>query len=1196
MNTNKLKTFAKNARLILLKGVRQRLSYWGFDENGNVVEEVTPIEGGYMFRGEAYNDPTVYKKWTNLKSAIKRHTFEDIVEEAAYTWFNRLIAIKILEKNGYVDPVYEYVSDELQDPVILHKARKGDTVELRDDERKLLSQYIVDSKDEEAFGLLIMAYCRNQKLLNRIFGRIDDYTELLLPNNLLSGGGIVEHINSTEAITDDDYKQVELIGWLYQFYISDRKDEVFAGFKKKKKARPEDIPAATQIFTPKWIVKYMVENTVGRIWLDLHPDSTIRDEMKYLVEPADKENYKPEPIIKDVTELTLMDPASGSGHILVEGFDLLMKMYLEEGYTTKNAVERILKNNLYGLEIDDRAAQLANFAVLMKAASYDTDILRCDLGSNVFIFPEAVTFTKGEINLFLGSDTRQYSDELESALSEINIGKNVGSALVLKLSPNLIKIINRQYNNYKDSIDELDFGEQSVFYKFKPYIEIILTLVSRYQAVVTNPPYMGNRNMNDSLKGYTSKQYPDSKYDLLSIFIEVVNNLNKRKGRSSVITLHSWMFTSSYERLRKKLIENNEIESLIHVGRGLFGSDSGTVVFAVKKDLFKGGKRLYRKLFMKEVNVDSIDIKKQRFLNPNFGRYEFDQTNYLKLPGYNIAYWLGDRMLSMFELVKAGELVEVKQGLATTNNNRFLRYWYEVSIYNIGFSLDRKVAIESKYKWFPYNKGGDFRKWYGNQEYIIDWSNDGAEIKSQVKEKYPYLKGNTSFVLKENNPYFKESVSWTDLTWSLSARYYPKGFLFDVSGHSTFYFNNREMYGMLSYLNTKFTNLIVNVVNSTYHFQIGDFKKIPYPKAFIDQYDEGTVLECIRISKTDWNSQETSWGFSNNELIRHTIDYKVQNAFRCYCKYWENQFIELHQNEEELNRNFIDIYRLDEELNPDVLLTDITILKNELDFKKLEKERNNLANFREKGFEKFIKKDVVIQQLLSYAIGCIMGRYRLDKPGLNIAHQNPMEEVLKAYNIKSPLHDGKKDIKYEIDENGIIPMMGSESNFSDDVVVRIKRFIEIVWGDETLTENINFTQQCLDKDLEAYLVNDFWNYHCRMYKKRPIYWLFSAPKGAFKVLVYMHRMNKFTVQKIRNNYLLKHLTYLRGEIAKLEENESNLSKTETKRLDQLRSDEIECREYDKLVKDYADKQIEFDLDDGVSVNYKKFEGIVAPIK
>lgn len=367
MNTNKIKTFAKKARIILLKGVHQRLAYWGIDKKGHATEDVTPVAGGYMFRGDVFNDTTVYNKWQNLKLALARHTVDDIIEEAAYTWFNRLIAIKILSKNGYIDPVYEYVSDELKDPVILQKARKGELGKLRDDEKILLNQYLVESEDEKAFGLLLTTYCRNQKLLNKVFGHIDDYTELLLPNNLLSSGGIVELINDNDAIEEDDYKEVELIGWLYQFYISDKKDEVFASFKKKKKARPEDIPAVTQIFTPKWIVKYMVENTVGRIWLDKHPDSPIREEMKYFVEPSDKENYEPEPIIDDITQLTLLDPASGSGHILVVGFDLMMKMYKEEGYSTRNAVESIIKNNLYALDIDDRAAQLANFAEIGRA-------------------------------------------------------------------------------------------------------------------------------------------------------------------------------------------------------------------------------------------------------------------------------------------------------------------------------------------------------------------------------------------------------------------------------------------------------------------------------------------------------------------------------------------------------------------------------------------------------------------------------------------------------------------------------------------------------------------------------------------------------------------------------------------------------------------------------------------------------------
>ena len=1188
MNTNKIKTFAKKARIILLKGVQQRIAYWGIDKKGHVTEDVTPVTGGYMFRGEVFNDTTVHKKWQNLKSALVRHTVEDIIEEAAYTWFNRLIAIKILSKNGYIEPVYEYVSDELKDPVILQKARKGDTGKLRDDEKKLLNQYLVESEDEKAFGLLLTAYCRNQKLLNRVFGHIDDYTELLLPNNLLSSGGIVEVLNDNDAIEEDDYKEVELIGWLYQFYISDKKDELFASFKKNKNARPEDIPAATQIFTPKWIVKYMVENTVGRIWLDKHPDSPIRSEMKYFVEPSDKEIYKQEPIIDNITQLTLLDPASGSGHILVVGFDLMMKMYKEEGYSTHNAVESIIKNNLYGLDIDDRATQLANFAVLIKAASYYPDILKSDLMTKIFSFPEANNFTQGEIYRFLDEDAKQYADELEWGLKELSQGKNIGSALILNLKDDVVDVIKKHYYLLKEkaSKDELDLEEQTIYNKIIPFLDILLILSSKYNSVVTNPPYMGKRNMNESLKKYLRIYYPTTWIDLMTVFMQRCMDFTRVRGQLAMINLPSWVFLSSFTELRALILRDYSINSLLHVGRGLFGSDFGTVCFNITMSSNTEKIGVYRRLFTEHVKVDSIELKEERFLNKSFGYFEIDQKKLLKIPGTPIAYWIDDKIISIFQNNKTLDNYALAfQGIITGNNEKYVRNWTEVSIKKTALNKNsiNEIDLSTEY-WIPYNKGGIYKKWYGNHDYIVNWENQGKDL----------TRGKSQF----SKYYLKECFSWTYISAKdLATRYFPNGFLWDVHGSSAFPYKNKYFNYLLSFV-TSYTGLyLLKIINPTISFQVENILALPViiPNEDKNVLDiDGKVVNCIGVSKKDWDSREYSWNFKLLPIIGNS-NSSIINSFSEWISKVSEDFFQLQQNEIELNKIFIDIYGLQDELTPDVPLTEITILQDELDFKKLEKAQKNVAKLREEGLEKFIKKDVVIQQLISYAIGCFMGRYRLDKPGLQIAHPNPTEEEIKTYKIKSPLYNGKKEVKFEIDEDGIIPMLGSYGRFSDDIVIRIKHFIETIWGEETLTENINFIQQCLDQDLENYLINELWYYHCKVYQKKPIYWLFSSENGYFQVLVYMHRMNKFTVQKIRNNYLLKHLQFLRSEIADLEKRSSSLSKSEAKELDELRSAEIECREYDKLMKDYADKQLEIDLDDGVKVNYAKFEGIVAEI-
>lgn len=1170
MNTNKLKSFAKEARLILMEGVEQRLKYWGFDKKGKLTEELETIDGGYIFRGDVFNDTSVPAKWNRLVSAVKKHTAADIIEEAAYTWFNRLIAIKILEENNYIDPVLNYVSEDLTDPVILDEARKGKHGKLRDIEKDLLKSHLLDgSKDEEAFALLLIAYCRNQKLLKKVFGHIDDYTELLIPSNLLSGDGIVELINESDAITSEDYKEVELIGWLYQFYISDKKDEVFAGFKKKKKARAEDIPAATQIFTPKWIVKYMVENTVGRIWLDKHPNSPIHDEMKYLVEPADKENYKPEPIINDVTELTLLDPACGSGHILVVGFDLLMKMYLEEGYSKRNAVESIIENNLYGLDIDDRATQLANFAVLLKAASYYAEILEKDVEPKIYSMPEPQEFSRQDIYDFLGGDGKEYAEELEVALTEMQQAKNIGSALKLTLNDDARGFIGTRNSEQK---------EESLFGNLKPFINVALILTNKFNSVVANPPYLGYKNINGILKDYLETNYPNTKSDLFAVFMEVMINCGTKSSHLAIINQWAWMCIDSYKNFRRSFLDQNSILSLLHLGIGVFPEMNTKKVQNVCFVFKKEGVNKFGSYFKLDLNFN-VSVKEKQFLNKE-NRYIIDQNKFSNIPDAPFAFWLPPKLIKEYKNGNTiDSFINAKQGLATGKNERFVRNWQEVSKHKIGFGFASSTeALKSRNKWFPYNKGGGFRRWYGNQFFVVNWENDGYEIRNFYDNNGRQLSRpqNTAF-------YFKEGITWSLISLTFSARYAEKGSLFDVGGSSGFPMNEHNIY-LVGLLNSKVSSYLLGVLNFTLNVQVGDIKRILYiiPNEKQLNIVKQLVQSQIDLSKLEWDNFEFSWNFCSHGLIKNLANQNIENAYYEYVQYWKERFYKLHKNEEELNRIFIDMYDLRNELVPDIELKAIAILQDETYIN----ENNELV----------FNKDIIIQQFLSYSIGCMFGRYRLDNEGLQIAHPNPAEEEIAPYKISSPLHNGTKEVTFEIDDDAIIPMMGSESPFSDDIYLRVKHFVEIVWGDKTLTENLNFINECLDMDLEKFLTDKFWQFHCKMYKKTPIYWLFSSPTGAFKVLVYMHRMNKYTVQKIRNNYLLKHLQYLRGEIAKLEKNESSLTRQEAKRLDKLRDDEIECNEYDLLVKDYADKQIEFDLDDGVKNNHKLFEDIVAPIK
>lgn len=1225
MNTNNIKSFAKQARIILMEGVKQRLLYWGFDADGNSTENLETTTGGYIFRTQVFNDNSVPPKWQKLNAKLtSKQAVLDVIEEAAYTWFNRLMAINILEKNGYIPPTLTYV-DELKTPLLVQNAKRGQHQLKQQKYIDLLQQYLVDDQEEQALGLLLTRLCNNNILLHDVFGHIDDYTEILLPNNLLQRNGIIDLLNS-DAIPDEDYKEVELIGWLYQFYISDKKDEVFKGFKANKKARPEDIPAATQIFTPKWIVKYMVENTVGKIYLDFDHTSSLKPEMKYLVESHCEERsnltttVEANPsLIHNLEELTLIDPASGSGHILVTGFDLLFKMYREQGYTAKNAVTSILKDNLFGLDIDDRAMQLARFAVLLKAAEFYPEILNASdsnplLLPHIYSFPESHHFQLDEMQRFLTPQGAAYVAEVKEALILLNQGKNIGAALKLELSAEAQAFIATQYIKWNTQYQAgtLDLLQQDLWNNLKPFLEVLLVVTKKYTAVVANPPYMGQKSMNAELKDYVNDNYPETKSDLMTVFMEVIPNMTMNNSRFALINLPSWLFLSSFEKLRASYIDNYHFESLLHMGRGVFGIDFGSVAFTMKKEQKKDAVGNYFRLHERNFQHIHFEDIEKLFLyangNVNY-KYDFNlyrgeegiteipeqgtengqrlfypnivQENFEKIQDSPIAYWVTNNVLKIFENNSSlSDNFDLKAGLQTGNNDVFLKFFWEVSNLSVRYQ--------------KYDKGGPVRKWYGNNIYLILWDQDGEKIKKTGKG-----------VFRNSQYYFRDGISYS-LTSSSSfcARYRNEGFIFDNQGSSLFSNNNNiNHFIALALLNTTITLYLTKVLNPTMVTQVGDLSRIPYSKVN-NSLDINIPKNCVEISKKDWDSRETSWDFQQSPLLNESGSLKA-----AYEKWQDNvtqDFFQLHENEEELNRIFIDIYGLQDELTPEVALKDITILQEELNGKDLEQLE---SLFREQGKNAVmlpIKKDEVISQFISYSIGVFMGRYRLDKSGLHIAHPNPTEQELASYVIASPFchSDDRRNlitqVTMEIDEDAIIPLMGSECAFPDDALVRIKNLVHNLWGEETLTENLNFINECLGTDLDKYLNEQFWKDHTSRYKKKPIYWLFcSNPKkpqaSAFKVLVYMHRMDKYTVSKIQRQYLHPHQEWIKNEIAKSVTNESNLSKNELKRLEKLRSWELECQDYNEVLKTLALQEITFDLDDGVTVNYEKFDGAVANI-
>jgi hypothetical protein len=912
-----LKRFAQESRTRLMTGVARRLLYWGFDAKGNAIESLSEVPGGYMFRGTVHDDPGVPQLWKALKEAIGRKGIDVVTEEAAYTWFNRMMAMQILSKQGFEEPQLDFAAGSLV-PQILKRAQQGHAPFLSSAEKQRLDMLVGSfTRDQEALALLVTGYCHHHKTLSRVFGKPDDYTELLLPDDMLKETGFLHLLNTTDALNDEEYSKVELIGWLYQFYISERKDEVFAAFAKGKKAEAKDIPAATQIFTPNWIVKYMVENTAGKVWLDRFPDSPLKGQMQYLVE--NESDGTREPIIGDVEELTLIDPACGSGHILVEGFGLLYTMYLERFYSPEEAVDSILEHNIYGLDIDDRAAQLATFAVLLKAAKYDRGVWSRGIVPHVYAMPEAKPFSGQEIKDFLGPDGESYARELQVALDTMQDAKNLGSVMKLELSSEAHAFIAQRFKTLQFS-DFRSFNEETVLKDIAPFLPILLTMTRKYTAVVANPPYMGQKNMNAELKAYVNTHYPISKADLFAVFMEAMIDMLSNSARVGCITMESWMFLSSYERLRQDLIEKYSIAALAHFGWHIIGIAFGTAVLVLEKSkALVTGEYSY-------LTIDDIDKGNNRprmFPVKDNGRFaRIPQTNFAKIPGSPIAYWVSKSIANLFEKEQSvHDVAFARVGMATADNARFVRKWSEVNRRRIGFGHDRESAIESQFKWFPYNDGGKYRRWFGNNEVVVNWFNDGFEIQN--------TKTDTGRVRAHNlnlNTIFRPGITWSAISsGKFSVRYYPEGFLFSGAGFGLFAEQESDVYSLLGLLNSHVAQSFLDILSPTFNCNAGHVESVP----FISIRCDSLVNKAIHLAREDWNSREVSWDFEQMLLDRSSNSLSA--AFNTWSRDRANSFYTLLEIEEELNSIFIETYGLQDELRPEVPLKDITILQEELD-------------------------------------------------------------------------------------------------------------------------------------------------------------------------------------------------------------------------------------------------------------------------
>lgn len=1189
METNKLKRFATEARNILMQGVAHRFTALGFRADGTPVEEPQLLGGGATFMGDTVTED-FYHKWQSLAAAIRRHGLKDVAEEAAYTWFNRLMAIRIMTKNGLIPPVLQYESPGVYVPLIVSEARQGRLPQMNEEERSRLMPLLDDdSRTTEQFSLLIVAFCHATPILHRCFGHIADYTELLLPANILAEGGFVDLINHTDFIAEEDYRSSELIGWLYQFYIAEKKDEVFAA---KGKFTASEIPAATQIFTPNWIVKYMVQNTVGRIYLDNNPYETeAAQDWKYLVNPS--EPTPDDRILRygDLTDLRLADLACGSGHILGEMFDMLYTLYINEGYSRREAIENIFRRNLTGVDIDTRAKQLAQFALLLKACQRDASFADCHCMPRVLDmpqpYPDKEHLTRALAD-YIMTDNGEAIAELADAVCLMDEADNLGSIMKFGLSERTRNILAVRTEEY----EQQTMPGESVS-GLLPYMRIILALTERYHALVMNPPYMGGGNMNAVLSNYVKKNYPEGKADLATVFVERMPQLLQKNGRYSFIIPPSWMFLSTFEGLRKQIIEHQTIDSLLHLSRGVFGADFGAssavIVNAESKETYGTYFRLIERTFQ-EFDQQHLRMLFEQTLADHDFKYNFkeytkdvtslpyseegnricyphvSQQNFEKIPGCPIGYWVSEKMIEAFYQGTISDFANPCKGIDTGENEYFLRLWQEVSLNNIDVN-------DGLGRWVPYNKGGAFRRWYGNREYLLRWNGSDTELSSRLTWK---IKKPT---LRNRNKWFKESFTWNSISSGIfSSRYSPKGALFDNGGSSLFANNNLLAIG--GFINSVVAKKYFVLLAPTINYQPGDVGNLPLAKAVLNNKQIGNIVSTnISISKQDWDAHETSWDFQENELVRLSKEagegpHRLADLMDAYREHWTEQFLQLHANEEELNRQFIEIYGLEDELTPDVPPEEITILQQ---------GEISIEN------EQIVwHDDVIVKQLISYAVGCMLGRYCLDKLGLHIAYPEPTAEEIAAYTF-----NGKQ---WSIDEDGILPLMPSDTDFADNATVMFKRWLVVTFGEDTLVDNLNCVEAALGKSLDDYFVKDFWKDHKKMYQNRPIYWLFSSKKGAFQCLAYMHRMNAYTAERIRTKYLLPHIEWLVQQQTEMEANAANLNARERKRLDSITRQIAECREYHDRLHTVADEQIAFDLDDGVVVNYAKFGDVLAKLK
>lgn len=1185
MDKNSIKKYAVWARRELISRVNQKALQYGVSEKES-IDAAADMVNGHLLSGNEK------KQRQALVNRIKQIGYQQTMEEAAYTWFNRFSALRFMEVNGYLPTHVRVFTDEQNafKPQILAEAIHMELDGLSMDKVYELKDA---NKTDELYKYLLITQCNAlSAVLPGMFTRIEDYTELLFPDNLLREGSIIEQMIS--MIPEEDWKDaVQIIGWLYQYYNVEPKDKVFADLKKNIKISKENIPAATQLFTPDWIVRYMVENSLGRLWGEGHPNEDLKTNWKYYLEEAEQEpdvqaqlaEIRKEYAAIRPEDIKVIDPCMGSGHILVYLFEVLIQIYESYGYNTRDAAGLILKNNLYGLDIDDRAAQLAYFAVMMKARQYDRRIFSRGIQPHVHAIMESNGISRDVLDYFENGDPG-LKKAMETIAQELRDAKEYGS--ILNVSQVDFAAL---YTRLDEIRNDINIFVLPALNELRPLVEVAEAMAQKYDVVVTNPPYMAVSNAGAKVNDYVKKNFPDSKADLFAVFIERCGQMAKKNGYQAMITQHAWMFLSSFEKLRTKLLAV-DIVNMAHLGARAFEEIGGEVVQTTSFVIRKSHIADYKGEYCRLIEPTSQQGKEDMFLAGE-NRYAADQSNFSKIPGSPVAYWVSTQAINCYVMMKkTGDHGDGRIGLITGDADRFLRLWHEVYLNRIGFEIQsNEESIRSGCRWFPTQKGGEFRRWYGNTVYVVNWENDGYEM------KFDNYMGTRVRSHNYNGEYgFKKAITWTTISTSnFACRYSGDGFIYDTAGPFIHLNKDSEIAPMLAFLNSVVADFYLKIMNPTINFPPGYIQSIPFSEKIISKDVEDVSIECVALSKTDWNSYESSWDFKRNPLAVSSIpavfgaEYCGKYVTRLEDHYyaWKNEckerFENLQINEEELNRIFIDIYGLQDELTPDVADKDVTV------HRVFDSKDDVPESMKGSNYVRTMRDEIV--SLISYAVGCMFGRYSLDVDGLAYAGG---EWDASKYKTIIP------------DSDNIIPIC-DDDYFDDDITGRFVKWVEAVYGKDTLEENLKFIADALGgkgtpRDvIRGYFLNDFYSDHCKTYQKRPIYWMFdSGKKNGFKALIYMHRYQSDLLARMRTDYVHEQQSRYRTAIADLEQRVSSASTGErvklSKQLQKLQDQANEIRSYEEKIHHLADMMIPIDLDDGVKVNYAKFADVLAKIK